>query len=62
MEVAAEAVTLNYATLGDLARIGPVQSATLAVQVRHPPNTVVPELTAPAAKPPPDPLMARWMQ
>lgn len=62
VEVTAEMVTLNYATPGDLARIGPVQTANLAVQVRHPPNTVVPELTAPAAKPSLDPLLERWIR
>lgn len=63
IEVASETVTLTYASPDDLARIGPVQSADLTVQVRHLPGAVVPELAA-APKPAPaaDLLLNKWLQ
>ena len=58
-----ETVTLNYASIVDLATIGTVLSAQLAVQVRHPPGIQVPKLQqAPVQQPTIDPLLEKWLQ
>ena len=63
IDVTGETVALTYATPGDLTGLGPVKSADLTVQVRHPPGAVVPELAAPpAAAPAVDPLLDKWLR
>jgi inner membrane protein len=63
VEVAGETVTLQYASAQDLAALGPVRSAELVVQVRHPPGAEVAELAqAHTPRPSLDPLLEKWLR